>query len=106
MKSKQPSVYILASKKNGTLYVGVTSDLPGRVSIHRQDLVQVFSSRYGIHLLVHFEFHHTMDEAIKREKPLKKFGRKKKISMIEIGNPTWRGLYFEMSGYVETGDGR
>jgi putative endonuclease len=104
MKTMQPAIYILANKKNGTLYVGVTSDLAGRISIHKQDLMAGFSSRYGVHLLVYFEFHHTMEEAIKREKQLKKFGRKKKNSLIENGNSAWRDLYFELSGYVETGD--
>jgi putative endonuclease len=101
MRPKYPAVYILASQRNGTLYIGVTSDLAGRISIHKQDLIQGFTSRYSVHLLVCVEFLDTMDAAIKREKQLKKFGRAKKIALIESTNSTWRDLYFEMTGYID-----
>ena len=65
---KQPAVYVLASKRNGMLYVGVTSDFVSRISEHKQDLIDGFTKTYGVHLLVCIEFHDTMDEAIKREK--------------------------------------
>ena len=67
-----PAIYILASARNGTLYVGVTSSIEDRISIHKQDLLQGFTRKYGVHTLVYFEFHETMDDAIKREKRLKK----------------------------------
>jgi len=90
---KRPAIYILASKRNGTLYIGVTSDLPGRVSIHKQDLVDGFTKRYGVHTLVYYELFDTMPDAIAREKQLKKFSRARKIALIEIGNADWRDLY-------------
>jgi putative endonuclease len=65
---KQPAVYILANKRNGTLYVGVTSDFMGRISEHKQDLIDGFTKRYGVHRLVYIEFHETMDAAIGCEK--------------------------------------
>ena len=65
---KQPCVYILASKRNGTLYIGVTSDLLNRTSLHKQDLIEGFTKRYGVHRLVYYEMHHTMPDAIRREK--------------------------------------
>jgi putative endonuclease len=88
-----PAVYILASKRNGTLYIGVTSDLAGRVSIHKQDLVAGFTSRYGVHSLVWYELHETMPQAIGREKQLKKLRRAEKIALIEAMNADWRDLY-------------
>ncbi len=95
-KFKHPAVYILASKRNGTLYIGVTSDLAGRISIHMQDLVGGFTKRYGVHILVYYEFFDTMPEAIAREKQLKKFLRAKKIALIEARNPSWNDLYEEI----------
>ncbi|MBR2535879.1 MAG: GIY-YIG nuclease family protein [Hyphomicrobium sp.] len=93
---KRPAVYILASKRNGTLYVGVTSDLPGRISVHKQDLVEGFTKRYGVHTLVHYELFDTMPDAIAREKQLKKFSRARKMALIEAGNPNWVDLYEEI----------
>ena len=93
MREKFPAIYILTSKRNGTLYIGVTSDLAGRVSVHKQDLVEGFSQRYHVHILVHYEFFNTMPEAIAREKQLKKFSRAKKIALIEMSNPGWTDLY-------------
>ena len=93
MKPKRPAIYILANKRNGTLYVGVSSDLAGRIAIHKQDLVEGFTKRYGVHTLVYFESFTTMPEAIAREKQLKKFSRVKKIALIEAQNPEWLDLY-------------
>ncbi len=90
---KQPAVYILASKKNGTLYVGVTSDLIKRVWEHRNDLVEGFSKRYGVHQLVWYELHESMDSAIRREKQLKEWKRKWKVQLIEKTNSGWEDLY-------------
>jgi putative endonuclease len=104
MRPKSPVVYVLASRRNGTLYIGVTSDLAGRISVHMQDLLDGFTKRYGVHLLVHVEHCDTMEDAIKREKQLKKLGRADKISIIEKGNPAWRGLYQEISGFIDLDD--
>lgn len=86
---RQPSVYILASRKHGTLYTGVTSDLLKRVHQHREGLIPGFSRRYGIKRLVWFELHEAMDTAIRREKQIKEWRRAWKIEMIEIQNPEW-----------------
>ena len=90
---KQPCTYILANKPNGTLYVGVTSDLPKRVWQHKNDLVEGFSRKYQIHRLVLYEQHETMENAINREKKLKSGSRQKKIDMIQTMNPSWSDLY-------------
>ncbi len=90
---KQPAVYILASRRNGTLYVGVTSDLPRRVWEHKNDACEGFTSQYGVHRLVYYELHGTMAAAITREKQLKKWNRRWKLERIEKSNPTWRDLY-------------
>jgi putative endonuclease len=94
---KQPCVYILASQRNGTLYVGVTSNLIGRVWLHKQDALEGFSSRYGVHLLVWFEMHATMLSAIAREKAVKNWKRDWKVRLIERSNPKWRDLYSDIS---------
>ena len=91
--SKQPAVYILSSKRNGTLYVGVTSDLVKRVWEHRNNLVEGFTQRYGVHQLVWYELHESMESAIKREKRLKDWKRKWKVRLIEKTNPDWEDLY-------------
>lgn len=101
MHAKQPAVYLLASRRNGTLYAGVTSDIVGRISVHKQDLLPGFTSRYSVHLLVYFEFWDSMEFAIKREKQLKKCRRAEKIAIIERTNPEWRDLYWEVSGLVD-----
>ncbi|MDG4866474.1 GIY-YIG nuclease family protein [Guyparkeria sp. 1SP6A2] len=90
---KQPCVYLLASRRNGTLYVGVTSDLVKRVWQHRNDLVEGFTRRYGVHTLAWYETHPTMEGAIAREKAIKKWNRAWKIRLIEAFNPDWRDLY-------------
>jgi len=95
---KHPCVYILASRRNGTLYVGVTSDLIKRVYQHRNDLVEGFTKRYGVHALVWFEQHERMDSAIPREKEIKKWQRAAKIGLIERNNPEWRDLWADISG--------
>jgi putative endonuclease len=93
---RQPCVYILASKRNGTLYVGVTANLARRMFEHRTDVVDGFTERYGVHRLVHVEFLETMPDAIAREKQLKWWRRAWKLDLIEKNNPTWRDLYGEI----------
>jgi putative endonuclease len=95
---KQPCVYIMASKKNGTLYVGVTSNLPARVWQHKSDVVEGFSQRYSTHDLVWYEVHDNMPSAIVREKQLKAGSRQRKIDLIVAMNPQWRDLYAEIVG--------
>ncbi len=90
---KTYSVYILASKHNGTLYIGVTNNLIKRVSQHKQDLVEGFTKRYHVHILVHFESYSDIQSAIIREKQLKKWNRVWKIRLIETDNPYWNDLY-------------
>ncbi|MGB0128530.1 MAG: GIY-YIG nuclease family protein [Rhodocyclaceae bacterium] len=94
---KHPTVYILASRCNGTLYIGVTSDLVKRVWEHRNDVVEGFTKRYRCHTLVYFEQHAEMGGAIVREKQMKKWNRAWKIALIEKRNPTWRDLWPEIS---------
>jgi putative endonuclease len=89
---KQPCVYILASRPNGTLYVGVTSNLIGRVYQHRQKLIPGFTKRYNISDLVWYEIHEQMESAILREKQLKNWSRVAKKRLIEMSNPTWQDL--------------
>ena len=91
--SKGPTVYILASQRNGTLYIGVTSNLVQRIWQHREGLAEGFSKDYGCHTLVYFEQHTEMSAAILREKQMKKWNRAWKIALIEKGNPTWRDLW-------------
>jgi putative endonuclease len=93
MRERQPCVYILASKRNGTLYIGVTSDLIKRVWEHKNDLVDGFTKEYGVHQLVYFEMLDDMASAIQREKQLKKWNRNWKIQLIEKENPEWADLY-------------
>jgi putative endonuclease len=90
-------VYLLASKKHGTLYLGVTNDLVRRVYEHRTKAVAGFSARYGIDKLVWFEIHYTAEAAITREKELKKWRRDWKIRLIEESNPEWVDLYTGIS---------
>jgi len=93
MDRRQPCVYMLAGKRNGTLYIGVTSDLIKRVRQHRDEAVQGFTSRYHVHNLVWYELHETMESAILREKQLKEWERAWKLRLIEGENPEWRDLY-------------
>lgn len=89
----QPAVYILASRRNGTLYIGVTRHLVRRTWEHRNDFVEGFTRRYGVHLLVYFELHDDMLAAITREKQLKRWKRAWKIQLIEARNPSWTDLW-------------
>lgn len=91
-----PCVYILSSQRNGTLYIGVTSNLVQRVWEHRNDFVEGFTKRYGVHILVWYEVHDTMESAITRERALKKWNRAWKLELIEKSNPKWRDLYSEI----------
>jgi len=91
--ANQPAVYILASERNGTVYTGVTSDLVKRVWEHKQDFVEGFTKQYNVHILVYFELHDEMTQAIQREKQIKKWNRSWKLRMIELKNPNWRDLW-------------
>ncbi len=91
--NKQPAVYVLASKRNGTLYVGVTSDLIKRVWEHKNNVVKGFTERYSVHQLVWYELHETMESAIWKEKMLKNWKRVWKLELIEKRNPNWQDLY-------------
>ena len=93
---RQPCVYLLASKRNGTLYTGVTSGLTKRVWEHKNNLVEGFTKKYGVHSLVWYEVHETMESAIAREKAIKNWKRNWKIKVIEEKNPGWRDLYFDL----------
>jgi putative endonuclease len=96
MIERQPAVYILASKPNGTLYVGVTSNLNQRVWQHKTSEFDGFTKKYKVHRLVYFEFLNTMHAAINREKILKKWKREWKVALIEENNPEWLDLYDEL----------
>ena len=93
MRERFPAVYIVASRRKGTLYIGVTSVLPGRIWQHREGTIPGFSKLYGCKLLVWFEAHDTMDLAIVREKQLKEWRRGWKLKLIEAGNPEWEDLF-------------
>ena len=93
---KHPVVYMLASEKDGTLYVGVTSYLQQRIWQHREGLCEGFTRQYQVKMLVWYEQHSTMLEAIAREKALKKWNRAWKIRLIEESNPQWRDLWFDI----------
>ena len=93
---KQPAVYILASGYNGTLYIGVTSNLIQRIWQHKNDSVEGFTRKYAVHLLVYYELHEQMLTAIEREKHLKKWNRQWKINLIEKDNQAWKDLWEEL----------
>ena len=93
---KMPCVYMLASGPNGTLYIGVTSDLPRRIWEHKTGAVPGFSKRYGVTRLVWYEFHETMESAITREKQMKKWNRAWKARQIARRNPQWKDLAAEI----------
>ena len=92
----QPCVYILANRYNGTLYIGVTSDLIKRIWQHKEGKSENFSQNYDLKRLVYFETHESMYQAIQKEKQLKKWNRAWKIRLIESMNPTWRDLFNEI----------
>ena len=96
MLEKQPCVYMLASHRNGTLYIGVTSNLIKRIYEHRSDAVEGFTNKYNVHNLVWYEVHADMVQAIVREKQLKKWSRVAKIRLIERDNASWRDLWAEL----------
>jgi putative endonuclease len=100
---KDPAVYILASKRDGILYIGVTSDLWGRMQEHRQDVFDGFTKRYGVKRLVYYEFHETMDAAIQREKRLKEWKRAWKVRLIHSLNPEWHDLYDDVEDALREG---
>jgi putative endonuclease len=100
---KAPCVYILASKRNGVLYIGVTSNLSQRMAEHTQGLVPGFTLRYGVKQLIYYEFHDTMDAAIRREKQLKEWHRAWKVRLIESMNPEWRNLFDPETGEISEG---
>ena len=91
--NKLPCVYLLASKRNGTLYIGVTSDLVKRVWEHKKHVVDGFTKQYGVDKLVWYEVHETMESAIRREKAIKEWQRAWKLELIEKSNPDWKDLY-------------
>ncbi|HOZ05078.1 MAG TPA: GIY-YIG nuclease family protein [Arenimonas sp.] len=93
---KNPCVYILASQRNGTLYIGVTSDLTQRVWQHKKNLAKGFTKQYCVHILVWYELHGDMYAAITREKRIKEWRRQWKIELIEKANPHWDDLYLEL----------
>ena len=97
-RDRQPCVYIMASRRYGTLYVGVTSALSERAWQHREGLIAGFTKKYGVKVLVYYEFHETMDAAIVREKQIKEWRRVWKVELIEKMNPKWRDLYAEIVG--------
>lgn len=94
---REPAVYIMASKRHGTLYTGVTANLARRAYEHREGLVPGFTTRYGCKLLVWYERYETMPGAIAREKQIKAGSRRKKYALIEATNPGWRDLYPDLA---------
>lgn len=94
---KRPAVYIVASGRNGTIYVGVTSHLERRIYEHREGILQGFTKRHGCKMLVWYEMHDEMEYAIAREKQTKGGSRQKKLALIEAMNPQWRDLYDDLN---------
>jgi len=90
-------VYILASKRNGTLYIGVTQDLLKRVDLHKKELLDGFTKKYNVRRLVYYEVYQDIKDAILREKRLKKWKREWKIKLIEEKNPNWEDLYYRLT---------
>ncbi len=101
--NKLLTVYIMASKRNGTLYIGVTSDLAKHVWQHRHGETGGFTARYGIHMLVYYETFSSMEDAIGREKQLKGWRRAWKLELIENSNPEWQDLWTEICGEDDEG---
>ncbi len=89
-------VYILASKRNGTLYIGITSNIRRRIYEHKNDLIEGFTKKYKVHLLVHYETFEYVNNALTREKQLKRWKRKWKLELIEKENPHWKDLYDDL----------
>jgi putative endonuclease len=103
MRSKSPCVYVLASHPNGTLYIGVTSNLYARMAQHAQKLIPGFTSQYNVTQLVYYEMHETLDRAIAREKQLKEWRRLWELRLIEQMNPEWRNLFDPQTGEISSG---
>jgi putative endonuclease len=97
-EEKVPAVYMLASKRHGTLYIGVTSDRCNRIAEHKQGMIAGFTQKYSVKMLVWYELSASMEDAIKREKQLKEWRRSWKIELMEKLNPTWRDLFEETCG--------
>jgi putative endonuclease len=98
-------IYIMASQRNGTLYIGVTNDLIRRVYEHRKGILPGFTKHYGVSMLVHFEQCNEVTTAIQREKQLKGWNRKWKLALIERDNPEWKDLWYEIADdSVDLGD--
>ena len=95
---KNPAVYIVTNKRHGTLYTGVTSDLPGRIYQHKNKVAEGFTAKYGCDKLVYYEQHETMESAILREKQIKAGTRQKKLDLITSINPDWVDLYESIFG--------
>jgi len=93
MRQRNPAIYIMSNKRNGTLYTGVTSDLIKRVQEHKHEDIRGFTQKYGCELLVYYELCDSMYSAIEREKKIKGGSRKKKLALIESMNPNWQDLY-------------
>ncbi len=97
LKEKKYYIYILANERNGTLYIGVTNSLIRRIYEHKHNLVEGFTKDHNIHRLVYYEEYNQIDNAISREKQMKKWNRKWKLQIIEKDNPGWRDLYEELN---------
>ena len=97
---KEPCVYLLASGRNGTLYIGLTRNLVGRTWQHREHVVDGFTKEYGVTRLVWYELHGTMESAITREKQIKKWKREWKLRLIDESNPSWRDLWPDITGQI------
>ena len=96
MNDENYYLYIIASKKNGTLYIGVTNDLVKRIYEHKQNAVNGFTKKYNVHTLVYYKVHRDIEETILKEKQMKKWNRKWKVRIIEEKNPEWKDLYDEI----------
>lgn len=96
------AVYMMANRRYGAIYIGVTSELPNRILQHREGLIPGFTKRYGLHRLVWYEPHQIMTEAIQREKSLKKYMREWKINLIERENPHWEDLFPALVGIPQS----
>jgi putative endonuclease len=94
-------VYIVASKRNGTLYTGITNNLLRRVLEHKDKIIKGFTSKYGVDKLVYYEVHKYINDAIKRESYIKAWNRKKKLGLIETYNIEWKDLFYELASKIE-----
>ena len=97
MNRREPAVYIITNQPKGTLYIGVTSNLPSRIWNHKQRTVEGFAKRYGLDQLVWYEYHDEMEQAILREKRLKKWERPWKLRLVHESNPEWRDLFEDLA---------